>query len=137
LFPGRVDALVEVDKEIPTVVGRGRGRCRDRVDAVEKLDTRSKRFRLDLRYALSSSGNDSGMVPLAYNTISTVFQEIQPTVNINIVITPEFWGHTMDMDKTSPFLIPNPVVEPYLLLPSPTPFPDIPNWEIVKNGSTK
>jgi hypothetical protein len=94
LFPGRVDALVEVDKEIPTVVGRGRGRCRDRVDAVEKLDTRSKRFRLDLRYALSSSGNDSGVVPLAYNTISTVFQEIQPTVNINIVITPEFFGVT-------------------------------------------
>jgi hypothetical protein len=47
-FPGRVDALAEADTEIPTVVGRGRGRCRDRVDAVEKLDTRSKRFRLDL-----------------------------------------------------------------------------------------
>jgi hypothetical protein len=77
------------------------------------------------------------VVPLAYNTISPVFQEVQPTVNINIVITPEFSGHTMDMDKTSPFLIPNPVVEPSLVLPSPTPFPDIPNWEIVKNGSTK
>ena len=45
-FPGRVDTLVEVDKEIPTIGGRGR--CRDRVDVVEKLDTRSKRFRLDL-----------------------------------------------------------------------------------------
>ena len=47
-FPGRVDALAEVAKEILTVGGRGRGRCRDRVDVVENLDTRSKRFRLDL-----------------------------------------------------------------------------------------
>jgi hypothetical protein len=40
-FPGRVDALAEADTEIPTAVGRGRGRRRAHVDALsnDKADT--------------------------------------------------------------------------------------------------
>ena len=34
MFPGRVDDIPDVAEEIPTVVGRGRGRRRAHIDAL-------------------------------------------------------------------------------------------------------